>query len=408
MRRAYEPLLLELLEEFPCVGLIGPRQCGKTTLLQALPEGWRRYDLERAADLQVVAHDPDLFLRLNPRRVAIDECQELPELFPALRVAIDERRNERGRFVITGSSSPYLMRSISESLAGRIALVEMAPFSWSEVRPHDGPSLAKLLCDRTTTAADVVDALRPRGDVRDAHEYWFWGGYPEPWLRGTDRFRRRWQEQYVRTYLERDVARLFPGLDRNRFRLFLGLLGGLSGRMLNYSEVARSLGVSQPTARDYFEIAHGTFLWRRLPPFDRDAARRVVKHPKGYLRDTGLLHHLLRIPDLDALRVHPQMGPSWEGMVIEEILRQLNALGVGFDPYFYRTSAGAEVDLVLEGELGVIPVEVKYGSVVGRRELRSLRDFVAEQGCRLGVVVNNDSAPRLLDERIVGVPFSWV
>ena len=408
MKRAYEPLLLELLVEFPCVGLFGPRQCGKTTLLQSLPEGWRRYDLERGADLQAVTNDPDLFFRLNPGRVAIDECQVVPELFPALRVAIDDRRQERGRFVITGSSSPYLMRSISESLAGRIAVIEMAPLSWSEVSAHDDPSLAALICDRSVEPADVVTSLKPRGTVRQAHEYWFWGGYPEPWLRGSERFRSRWQEQYVHTYLERDVAQLFPGLDRNRFRLFLRLLGGLSGRVLNYSEVARSLGVSQPTVRDYFDIAHGTFIWRRLPSFEHDVCKRVVKHPKGYLRDSGLLHHLLRIPDLDALLAHPQAGTSWEGMVIEELLRQLSALGVSFEPFFYRTAGGAEVDCVLEGNFGLVPVEVKYGSAVDRRELRPLRDFMSEHGCRLGVVVNNDTVPRLLEERVLGVPFSWL
>jgi predicted AAA+ superfamily ATPase len=408
MRRAYETLLLELLEAFPCVGIIGPRQCGKTTLLQSLPEGWKHYDLERAADFQVAAEDPDLFLRLNPARVAIDECQLLPELFSALRVAIDDRRQERGRFVITGSSSPGLLRSISESLAGRIALIEMAPFSWSEVTGLTRPSLGELLCDRSVSAADLASALQPRGEVAQVQDYWFWGGYPEPWLRNDERFRRLWQEHYVRTYLERDVARLFPGLDRNRFALFLRLLGGLSGRLINYSEVARSLGVSQPTARDYFEIAHGTFIWRQLPSFERDATKRIVKRPKGYLRDSGLLHHLLRIPDLDALRSHPQMGPSWEALAIEELIRQLHALGVGFDPYFYRTAAGAEVDLILDGDFGLVPIEVKYRSAVGRRELRPLRDFMAERGCRVGIVVNNDTEPRLYGEAVVGVPFAWM
>ncbi len=408
MKRAYESLLFELLEAFPCVAIVGPRQCGKTTQLQSLPKSWKRIDLERAADFEVAARDPDLFLRLNSNHVAIDECQRLPQLFQALRVAIDERRDERGRFVITGSSSPDLLSSISESLAGRIAVIEMAPFAWSEIRTHSDPTLVDFLCDRHVGAVDIAGALSPRGELGDVHDYWFWGGYPEPLLAERERFRRLWMEQYVRSYLERDIALLFPGLNRDRFRLFLRLLGGLSGKVLNYSEVSRSLGVSQPTVRDYFEIAHGTFVWRRLSPFERNATKRIVKHPKGFLRDSGLLHHLQRIPDIQALLTHPQMGSSWEGMVIEELIRQLNACGIGFDPFYYRTSAGAEIDLVLDGDFGLIPIEIKYTSTVSPRSLRSLRDFVRERGCRMGLVINNDTEPRLYDENIVGVPFAWL
>jgi predicted AAA+ superfamily ATPase len=408
IRRAYEPLLHEYLKTFPCVGIIGPRQCGKTTFLEALPKGWKRFDLERASDHQVIARDPELFLRLNRGQVAVDETQLLPELFPALRVSIDAERSRRGRFVITGSSSPDLLRSISDTLAGRIGIIEMAPFSCAEVHPAKGPSLMGMIADRKVKAGDIADALRPRADLAAAHEYWFRGGYPEPWVEGSERFRDLWMDQYVRTYLYRDVGRLFPGLDQGKFRLFLQMLAGLSGTIINCSEVGRSLGVSQPTARDYFEIAHGTFVWRRISPYEKDATKRIVKHSKGYVRDSGVLHHLLRIPDLDALLWHPQMGHSWEGMVIEEIIRQLTCHGASFDYYFYRTSAGAEVDLVLDGSFGLIPVEIKYSQTLDLRDLRALRDFVQEHRCRLGLVVTNDLAPRLYDDRIVAVPFTYL
>ncbi len=406
MDRACAALLLEYLQVFPCVGIIGPRQCGKTTLLGTLPKSWKRFDLERGSDHQVISDDPDLFLRLNPRQISLDEAQNLPDLFPALRVAIDSDRGKTGRFVITGSSSPDLLTSISESLAGRIGIIELSPFSWAETLPRKGVSPVTLMTDRATTTEDLIRSCKDRGGLSDVHEYWFRGGYPEPWLKKSDRFRGVWMDQYVRSYLYRDVGRLFPGLDQNRFRLFLQLLGGLSGRVLNYSDVARSLGVSQPTARDYFEIAHGTFIWRRVPAYEKNAMKRIVKHPRGYLRDSGLLHHLLRIPDLDALLGHPQAGHSWEGMVIEEIIRQLNVLGVSFDYHYYRTAAGAEVDLVLEGDFGLIPVEIKRAQRITRRELRPLRDFIAERECRFGLVINNDETPRLYDEKIVGLPFA--
>jgi len=406
IKRNYEALLHEYLKMFPCVGIIGPRQCGKTTLLQTLPKAWKHIDLERTSDFQLVARDAELFLRLNSRQVAIDEAQFLPELFSALRVAIDEEREKPGRFVITGSSSPYLLRSISETLAGRIGVIEMAPLSWTEVYRQDSPVLAQMLIDRKASGADLVEALKFRGDLASSHDFWFRGGYPEPWTKDSERFQATWMDQYIRTYLYRDVGRLFPGLDQVRFQQFLQMLGSLSGTIVNISEVGRALGVSQPTARDYFEIAHGTFIWRRVPPYEKDATKRIVKHSKGYLRDSGLLHHVLRIPDLDALLSHPQMGNSWEGMVLEEILKQLNGIGAGYDYYFYRTAAGAEVDLVIEGDFGLIPIEIKYAQAIDSRQLRSLRNFVDERGCRLGVVINNDRTPQRYDEKVVGIPFS--
>jgi len=406
MKRAYESLLQEYLAAFPCVAIIGPRQCGKTTLLGLLPGDWKRFDLERASDHAIVARDPELFLRLNPRRTAIDEVQHVPALFPALRVAIDADRKRTGRFVITGSSSPDLLRSVSETLAGRIGIIEMAPLSWAEVRPARRASLASLLTDRKARPNDLPGLLRARGSLAEAHEYWLRGGYPEPWINGTERFRSLWMDQYVRTYLYRDVGRLFPGLDQNRFRLFLQMLGGLSGGVINCSDVARALGASAPTVRDYMEIAHGTFVWRHVPSYTRNALRRVVKHPKGYVRDSGLLHHLLRVGSLDALLAHPQVGRSWEGMVIEELIRQLTCLGASFDYYFYRTAAGAEVDLVLEGDFGLVGVEIRHGQSIDARDLRSLREFVRQRRCRFGLVISNDREARLLDEDIVSVPFT--
>jgi hypothetical protein len=355
----------------------------------------------------IISRDPDTFLRLNPQHIAIDEVQTLPELFPALRVAIDDRRSEKGRFVITGSSSPTLLRSISESLAGRIGVIELAPFSWEEVTETVGwDSFLRRLQERTMTPPDLIQGLKPRAELSSAHHYWFRGGYPEPWLSMEAAFHSVWIEQYLQSYLFRDIKRLFPGLDELRFRRFLELLGGLSGRVINYTEVARSLGAAAPTVRDYFEIAHGTFLWRRIPAYTRDVLKRVVKHPRGYIRDSGLLHALLRIPNLDALLSHPQMGASWEGLVIEEILRQLDAMGVAHQAAYYRTGGGAEVDLVLDTPVGRIAVEVKHSSSVTARDLRPLKDFLAQQGARLGVVINNDVVPRQYDDAIIGLPFT--
>lgn len=406
MDRIYEPLMKAHLADFPAVVILGPRQCGKTTLLGTLGAEWRRFDLERQSDYEVVARDPDLFLRLNPRRIAIDEAQILPALFPALRVAIDDHRGESGRFVITGSSSPSLLKSVSESLAGRAAMIEMAPFSFAETRGTFDSKFFDALQEGEIDAAVRSRTLRPCASLAGIHAYWLQGGYPEPWVKARPRFRETWRENYVRTYLQRDVARLFPGLDHERFRRFLHMLGGLSGTVLNYADIARALAVSQPTARDYVEIVHGTFVWRRLPAFAGNPLKRAVKHPRGHLRDTGLLHHLLRIADLDALLSHPAVGRSWEALVVEEILRGLSGRGIAFEASHYRTAAGGEVDLVLEGRWGLLPVEIKHSQTVRLQELQALGNLVADLKCRFGLVINNDEQPRFYSERILGVPFA--
>lgn len=402
MKRHYFSLLDELLGLFPCVALIGVRQCGKTTLLNQYAKSWRLYDLEKAGDMELISRDPDLFFRLNPKQVAIDEAQMLPEIFPALRVAIDADRNRTGSFIITGSSSPELIKSISESLAGRIAIIEMAPFSMTEAFALPISPFYQLITG--SRSLQNYRELKPQGTLQDLHRYWFAGGYPEPWLKENGRFRKLWMQNYIQTYLERDILRLFPGLDRQKYRLFLQMLSNFSGSIINYSDVARTLGVSQPTAREYFQIAHGTFVWRHIPPYEKNSVKRIVKHPKGYIRDTGLLHHLLHLREIDDLLLHPGMGKSWESLIIENILRNLNALGTPHTYYYYRTGGGAEVDLILEGDFGLLPIEIKYSQKISLKELRGIRDFIRERNCSYGIVVTNSEKVEFLEDKLIAIP----
>lgn len=202
----------------------------------------------------------------------------------------------------------------------------------------------------------------------------------------------------------RDIGALFPTLNRDRYLQFVQVLSQSSGSILNNANLARTLGVSEPTIRDWLRITHDTFLWRHLPAWNRSLAKQVVKHPKGLLRDSGLLHRLLRIATPELLATHPLLRNSWEGMVIELLLRGFENHGIRVNGSHFRTRGGAEIDLILEGDFGLIPVEVKHTTLTNRRGLRALQEFVWEYKCPLGLIISRDEQPRQLEERILVVP----
>ncbi|MBN2344362.1 MAG: ATP-binding protein [Deltaproteobacteria bacterium] len=407
MKRAFEQLLSEYLTFFPAVAVVGPRQCGKTTLVRTLDSSWNYYDLERQADFSVISHDPDQFFALHPEQVIVDEAQILPALFSALRVAIDENREYPGRFVITGSSSPELLHAISQSLAGRIGVIELPPFTFREVCTAKSVSLTSLI-SRRATPEEFESSLQLKSDPQGIHKYWLEGGFPEPWIKNNPRFTEVWRENYFTTYVSRDIGRLFPQLDSLRFQRFVGLLAGLSGQTINYSDVARALDTTPKTIKEYFQIAHGTFLWRNIPAFHRNSVKRLVKHPRGYIRDSGILHHQLRIQTTRDLLRHPVIGHSFEGMVQEELLRSFQSEGTNVDYCYYRTGAGAEVDMVVTGTFGMIPVEIKYSQKINSRHIRGLQNFLEEYKCPYGIVINNDKRVQRISENIIAVPFAAV
>jgi predicted AAA+ superfamily ATPase len=406
LQRHLQSHLQTLLTHFPCVVLTGVRQCGKTTLLGTLGPEWQHFDMENSGDRQQLLSDPDVFFRLHANKIIIDEAQLAPPLFAALRVAIDQDRSKKGRFLLSGSSSPELVKQISESLAGRVARIEMAPLSVSEAWELPPSRLYPLLA-KGARADELLAATAPRLGIQQVRDYWFTGGYPEPWLSNSEEFRSLWARHYIDSYLLRDIGALFPNLNRDRFRQFIALLSQHSGNILNNADIARTLGVSEPTVRDWLRIAHDTFLWRHVPAWDRSGAKQLVKHPKGFLRDSGLLHRLLRIPDPDLLNTHPVVGKSWEGMIVETLLRGFENAGIEVQPFHYRTRGGAEINLILEGQFGstqLLPIEIKLTSQSDKRALRSLSDFVATHNCPLGLVINNDDRPRWLDDRILAIP----
>jgi len=324
LRRLLEPSLLASLKRFPVVGLVGARQCGKTTLARAVARKVGRavyVDLERPSDAARLT-DPELFLEpLADRLVIIDEIQRQPELFPVLRSLVDARRRS-GRFLVLGSASPALARQASESLAGRIVYHELTPFTLTEVA-----------------------TLRRR----DTLTLWNRGGFPGSLLAASNPRSFAWREAYIATHLQRDLPELGVRIPATALRRFWEMLAHLHGQIWNASKIAASLGVTAPTAKRYLDTLQDTFMVRVLAPFAANVKKRLVKSPKVYLRDSGLLHALLRIGTIDDLLGHPIAGASWEGWVTEQALA---ADGGRSAAYFYRTAARAEIDLVLERSHG--------------------------------------------------------
>jgi predicted AAA+ superfamily ATPase len=355
-------------------------------------------------DLEQISRDPDMFLRMYPNHVAIDEAQQLPSLFPALRVAIDSDRSLKGRFLLTGSSSPELLHGISESLAGRVGIIEVSPFTFREVAAVPGSFFGSWIMD----SLDPQELMRANsiGTIQDVHRHWLLGGYPEPWIESFHNpdFHSLWMEQYLRTYLDRDISRLFPKLDRIRFQRYIRYLAACSGQIINLSEIGRTVEVPLSMVKDYQEIAVGTFLWRSIPGYFAQTTKRLSKHPKGHLRDSGLLHHYLGIRTLEQLMSHPQMGHSWEAYVIENVLRGLDLTGRSYQTSYYRSSGGAEVDLVLECNGKTIPIEIKFTQTVQAKHIQNIRAFMTEFSCPVGVVLCNCEQPTWLEPGIVAFP----
>lgn len=337
--RLAQQRLGELLHQFPAVVLIGPRQAGKTTL--ALAEQARRsetlyLDLELPSACRQL-DDPEAFLLARRQRLVIlDEVQRLPDLFAILRGIIDLRRREgeaAGQFLLLGSASGALLRQASESLAGRVAQLELTPFLAREV--VDGPDLQAL------------------------HRLWARGGFPLSWLAPDDAASLVWRDAFITTYLERDIPALGPRIPATTLRRLWTMLAHAQGGLLNQAQLAGSLAVSGQTVARYIDLLCDLMLVRRLPAWHGNAGKRLVRAPKVYVRDSGLVHALLGLADLDTVLSHPVAGASWEGFVIEQLL----AAYPEAEASFYRTSHGAEADLVLrfrDGETWV--VEIKRSS----------------------------------------------
>ncbi len=397
----------KMLDMFPVIALLGARQVGKTTLGKSLIEGWKYIDLQNPDDYNVLTRNPTLFFQHHPRHVIIDEAQLYPELFSILRGVIDGARSEKGRFIITGSSSPTLLSNVSETLAGRIGIIELGTLKANEYYQKPLSPFYDLFSEKLNPR-HLVKGQAPLS-ISQMQQFWVKGGYPEPVLAQNDLFYTQWMDNYRETYINRDIAHLFPRLNKLAYQRFLTILSKLSGTIINKRDVGRALEISEVTVKDYISIAEGTFLWRSLPSFERNIIKSVIKMPKGYIRDTGLLHYLTHIRSLEDLMEDPSVGHSFEAFVIEEILKGLEATFVtNWQPYYYRTKNGAEIDLLLDGPFGVLPIEIKYGSSVTLKQLKSLAEFVNDHQLPFGMVINQSVSIEWVTPQIVQIPVGWI
>lgn len=405
-QRNIKTYALNLLSSFPVLAILGARQVGKTWLSKTLAPDFKYFDLEKTSDFDHITHDPELFLKQYPEHIILDEAQLAPDLFPLLRSVIDDNRKQKGRFIITGSSSPELIKSISETLAGRIAIIELGTLKANEYYQNPLSDFYQIFQQKLSK--NKIHIATPLLSLKQIQHCWLMGGYPEP-ISQNKKFFQEWMIDYQATYINRDIAKLFPRLDKIAYRRFITMLGKLSNKIINQSDLARALSVSEPTIAHYFMIAQGTYLWRQLQSYENNVVQSVVKMPKGYIRDSGLLHHLLRIDSLEELQSDPDCGFSFEGFVIEEILKGIQDAGIrDCDSYYYRTRGGAEIDLILEGRFGVLPIEIKHGIQVNRQQLRSLNAFIKDHKCTFGVVINQSDKIIWLTENIIQIPAGYL
>ena len=315
----------------PIVALLGPRQCGKTTVARMIAEQQPAtyFDLENPVDVRRLSA-PLTVLETLSGLVIIDEVQRRPDLFELLRVLVDRPRHP-ARFLLPGSASPQLVRGVSESLAGRIGFVDLSGFDLTEI------------------------------DAAQRDRLWLRGGFPRSFLADDDAASMIWRQGFIRTFLERDIPQLGITIPAETLRRFWMMVAHYHGQIWNAAEFARSLGASEVTARRYLDILAGAYMVRVLPPWFENISKRQVKAPKVYIRDSGVLHGLLQLGVLSELQSHPKLGASWEGFAIEQIIRLLDTR----DAYFWATHGGAELDLVVHAGGKRYGFELKYSDAPG-------------------------------------------
>ena len=404
--RLIEARIAELFKYFPVVAVTGARQVGKTTMLSTMfGSTVQMITFDPVVDLGGARQDPDFFLQNLQRPAFLDEIQYAPELLNSIKRDID-RRGEAGLYLLSGSQNLAVLKNISESLAGRVAVMQLWPMARREKEQDEMPGfLEKWL----TNPEDALLHSWPEEPQQSVFREMWRGGYPGI-LEMPDHLLSTYWQSYIQTYIERDVRTVAAIGSLQSFGHFIGLLSALTAQEINFNELGRELGVARKTALSWTEIAEATFQWITVPAFSRNPVKKIAGKKKGYFTDTGFACYLQRISSPDAIQSHPMKGRLFETFVFMEMLKNMQKLPTVPNIYHFRSYSGAEVDLILEKDGWLYPVEIKAKSNPGKMDTRGFKAFrncFPAEKIHKGLIVCAVPRPIAVSEESIAVPW-WI